>query len=113
MVMTPLVGARRAAAARGDTLYVLERLDLQLVREVVRLPFLGGVVPLAAASGLSATGAVVMLSAAGCLTYLLYGSISWYAIVAAPRRSRPTGEAAAAADPAATHVSGDDAAGIP
>ncbi|MGD0862581.1 MAG: oligosaccharide flippase family protein [Candidatus Limnocylindrales bacterium] len=112
-ILAPMYFVAFVTAATGDTLYVVERLDLQLVREVVRLVLLGGAVPLAAASGLSATGAIVLLSAAGCLNYSLYGLISWYAIVAAPRRSRPTGEAPAAADPVATHADGDDAAGIP
>lgn len=79
----------------------------------MRVALIGGAVPLAAASGLSVTGAVAVVSAAGCLTYVLYGLISWYAIVAAPRRSRPAEEAAAAADLVATHAGGDDEAGIP
>jgi O-antigen/teichoic acid export membrane protein len=112
-ILAPMYFVAFVTAATGETLYVVERLDLQLVREVVRVALIGGAVPLAAVSGLSATGAVAVVSAAGCLTYVLYGLISWYAIVAAPRRSRPAEEAAAAAAIVAVHVGGDDEAGIP
>lgn len=109
-ILAPMYFVAFVTAATGDTLYVLERLDLQLVREVVRLAFLGGAVPLAAVLGLSAIGAIALLSAAGFLTYILYGLISWYAIVAAPHRRRPTGKAASAADLAGMNLGGDDAA---
>lgn len=109
-ILAPLYFVAFVATATGDTLYVVERLDLQLVREVMRVALLGGAVPLAAALGLSASGSVAMLSAAGCLTYVLYWAISWYAIVAAPGRARQA--ELAAADIAATKASSDGTAGV-
>jgi len=60
---------------------VLERQDLSLFREVLRLCLVGGAVLIAAAAVLPAVGAVCVLSAAVCLTYVLYGVITWRAIV--------------------------------
>lgn len=64
----------------GDVLYVLERQGLHLVREILRLTLLGGSVFAAATMHLSPVGAIVVLNAAGCLTYVLYGLITWFAI---------------------------------
>ncbi len=66
--------------ATGDVLYVLERQELHLLREIVRFALIGGAIPLAAALGLSATAAVALLAAARVLTYLAYGLVSWWAI---------------------------------
>jgi O-antigen/teichoic acid export membrane protein len=113
-ILAPMYYVTFVTAATGDTLYVLERLDLQLAREVMRLALLGGAVPLAAALGLSALGAVAVLSAAGCLTYVLYGLISWYAVVDAPRHGLPgkAPESEALNEVVAAHASGDDTTGI-
>lgn len=89
-VLVPMYFVTFIATATGETLYVLERQDLQLVREVVRVVLLGGAVPLAAVLHLSIVGAIAMLSAAGCITYLVYGSISWYAIIRAPSHPHRT-----------------------
>jgi O-antigen/teichoic acid export membrane protein len=110
-ILAPMYYVAFVTSATGETLYVVERLDLQLIREVVRLVLLGGAVPVAAAAGLQVTGAVVVLSVAGCVTYVLYGAISWYAIVAAPRRSRP-GDAAEVEPELVAALGGDDAGGI-
>jgi O-antigen/teichoic acid export membrane protein len=93
-ILAPMYFTAFVTTATGDTLYVLERLDLQFVREVARVVLLGGAVPLAAFCGLSTIGAVTVLSVAGFLTYILYGLISWYAIVDAPRREPPGAEPA-------------------
>jgi len=68
-------------SATGDVLFVLERQGLHLVRELLRVSLIGGAIPLAAALGLSATGAIAMLSVGRCLTYLAYGLVSWHAVV--------------------------------
>jgi hypothetical protein len=77
----------------GATLDVLERQDLHLARELLRLVLVGGAVLIAAAAHLTPAGAVAVLSGAGCAVYCLYGLISWYAIVSQPgrlqRRTRP------------------------
>jgi O-antigen/teichoic acid export membrane protein len=65
----------------GSTLAVLERQDLHFGREILRLGLVGGAVLSAAALHLPALGAVAVLSAAGCATYVAYGLISWWAIV--------------------------------
>ena len=67
-------------AATGDVLYVVERQDLQVVREILRFTLLGLAVPVAAWLGLPAIQAIVLLSAAGILNYALYGLITWKAI---------------------------------
>ncbi len=66
--------------ATGDVLYVIERQDLQLAREVVRCGLVAGAVPLAAMLGFSPVWSIVLLSTARCVTYVLYGGVSWYAI---------------------------------
>jgi hypothetical protein len=79
-VLVPLFYAAFVLTSTGDILYVVERQGLQLVREFLRLGLLGGSVLLAAALHLSAFGAVVVLSAAGCVMYIAYGLISWLAL---------------------------------
>ena len=64
------------------TLDVLERQDLHLAREISRLCLMGGAVLAAVALHLPPIGAIGALCLAGCVTYLLYGFISWRAIVA-------------------------------
>ena len=91
-ILVPSFYLEFVMAATGDLLYVLERQDLHLAREILRFCLIGGSVPLAAALGLSSTGAVVVVSAAGCLTYSLYGLISWRAIVRHPGRARSSND---------------------
>jgi O-antigen/teichoic acid export membrane protein len=115
-ILAPMYFMIFVTTATGNTLYVLERLDLQLLREAVRLVLLGGAVPLAAALGMSAAWAMVLLSVAGCLTYVLYGVISWYAIVAergdGRKGSHPRVDIVAVGL-AATEAGGDDGPLIP
>ena len=80
-VMVPMFYFSFVLTSTGDVLYVLERQGLHLVREILRITLLGGSVLLAGMMHLAPIGAVVALSAAGCLTYVLYGVISWRAIV--------------------------------
>lgn len=83
-ILAPMYYLTFVMSATGDILYVLERQDLHLAREVLRFGFLGGAIPLAALIGLPAIGAVGLLSAAGCVAYVLYGLISWRAVLAFP-----------------------------
>jgi O-antigen/teichoic acid export membrane protein len=112
-ILAPMYFMAFVAAATGDTLYVLERLDLQLLREVLRLALLGGSIPLAYAAGLPVAGAVVVLSVVGCVTYLAYGLVSWLAIVEAPGRARRLLAAEAEVDVAAARAAGDGPATLP
>ncbi len=79
-ILAPMYLITFVTTATGDGLYAVERMDLQLIREIVRLVCLGGSVPLAAALGFDATGAVMMLSVGGAVAYLGYGVIMWWAI---------------------------------
>ncbi len=80
-ILTPMYCAQLIAASTGSSLDVLERQDLHLLRELMRLVVFGGAMLGAVVAGLSPTGFVVVLSAAGCLTYTFYLLISWRAIV--------------------------------
>jgi O-antigen/teichoic acid export membrane protein len=82
-ILVPSYYLEFVAGATGDILYVVERQDLQLGREILRFVLLGGSIPLAAMLGLTATQAVAVLSATGVLNYTVYGMISWWAIRAA------------------------------
>jgi O-antigen/teichoic acid export membrane protein len=80
-VMVPMYFLLFVLTSTGDILYVVERQGLQLLRETLRFTLLVGSVLVAGAMHLPPVGAVAVLSAAGCLTYLLYGAITWRAIV--------------------------------
>ena len=77
----------------GDVLYVVERQGLHLIREVLRLGFLGGSLVVAAALHLPTLAAIGLLSVSGCVMYVLYGLISWRAIATYRSRHHPHGEA--------------------
>jgi len=79
-ILIPSYFVQFVIAATGDVIYVVERQDLQLGREVVRFALLGLSVPVASAIGLSAIGAVALLSITGIITYLFYGLVTWRAI---------------------------------
>jgi O-antigen/teichoic acid export membrane protein len=94
-LLVPMFYLAFVFTSTGDVLYVLERQGLHLVREGLRIVILAGSIPVAAALQLPPLSAVAFLSAAGCLTYVLYGLISWYAVVNA-RPMRETAEDRAA-----------------
>jgi len=81
----------------GATLDVLERQDLNLVREVARIGLMGGAAALAMAARLSPASGVAVVSLAGCLTYVVYGGLSWRAVT--DHRHRLGIGGASAADP--------------
>lgn len=89
-ILAPMYLLTLATSPTGATLDVLERQDLHLFRETLRLILVGGAVLLAYEVSLPPTGAILVLSIAGCLTYLMYGVISWWAIKSADQgRRRP------------------------
>ena len=79
-VLTPMFYIAFVATSTGDILYVLERQGLHLVREILRLSGLGGSVLVAALLNLPPVTTIAVLSIAGCVTYIVYGLISWRAI---------------------------------
>ena len=101
-ILAPFYLFQLATSPLGGTLDVLERQDLHLIREVARVTITCGAVVAAAALHFSAIQAVAVLSVAGSIAYILYGLISWYAIVRAddpdPRLVRWTDIYAAPAD---------------
>jgi O-antigen/teichoic acid export membrane protein len=101
-IMAPMSLVAFVATATGDGIYALERLDLQLLREIVRLVGLGGAVPLAAAIGLSATGAVALLSVMGSIVYVAYAAIMWWAFIAQTRAKARAGASEQPPDHAVT-----------
>ena len=86
-IMAPMYYLQFVMSSIGSTLDVLERQDLHLARELLRLGLVGGAVLVATALHFSPVGAVSVLSAAGCVTYCFYGLMSWHAIVS--RRPHP------------------------
>jgi O-antigen/teichoic acid export membrane protein len=79
--MAPWYYLQFVTSSTGQTLDVLERQDLHLVREVLRVGLLASSILAAAVLNLGSLGAIVALSVGGCATYVLYGLISWLAIV--------------------------------
>jgi O-antigen/teichoic acid export membrane protein len=85
-ILAPMYYLQLVAIPTAGTLDVLERQDLHLAREVARLVMMAGAVVVSAVLSLPAIGAVAAVSVAGCLTYLLYWVVSWYAIRVHPVR---------------------------
>jgi O-antigen/teichoic acid export membrane protein len=80
VILAPMYFLQFVSAPTGAALGVLERQDLHLVREVARLLLMSGAIVVAAYLNLSSTLAIVTLSAAGCLTYAIYGALTWHAV---------------------------------
>jgi O-antigen/teichoic acid export membrane protein len=83
-LLAPMFLLQFATAPTGVTLAVLERQDLALIREALRVVFLVVAIVWAAWSGVDTVLTVALVSVAGCLGYVLYLIISWYPL-AAPR----------------------------
>jgi lipopolysaccharide exporter len=81
-ILAPMFYLQFVASPTGATLDILERQDLHLSREIVRVSLLVGAVFLSSALHLTPVGVIGALSLAGCLTYALYGVTSWRAIAA-------------------------------
>ena len=101
-ILTPMSYLQFVANPTGATLDILERQDLHLFREVARLCLLVGAVLASSALHLAPIGAISMLSLAGCLTYLLYGVTSWWALAAS--HADTIGTATAEANLIADHL---------
>jgi O-antigen/teichoic acid export membrane protein len=84
-ILAPFYLLQLATSPLGGTLDVLERQDLHLIREIVRVLLISGAMVASSLFSLSSTEAIAALSGAGSLAYVLYGLISWYAITRGPR----------------------------
>jgi O-antigen/teichoic acid export membrane protein len=103
-ILTPLY-TTQVLSAPFAILEILERQDLLLVRELLRIALLVLAIVVAQVLALSALWAVVLLSTAGTCAYIIHGGIGWYALTrhdrardrahtAAPPGERRVGEAA-------------------
>jgi O-antigen/teichoic acid export membrane protein len=79
-IMAPWYGVVFVTNPTGATLDVLERQDLHLMRELLRLGFIGAIPLIAYFLHVSPVGVVASVSVAGCATYIVYGWLSWRAI---------------------------------
>jgi O-antigen/teichoic acid export membrane protein len=79
-ILAPMYYLQLLTSPTGGTLDVLERQDLHLVRELMRLILITAVVVMAASLQLSPLATIVALSVIGSLVYVVYGLISWRAL---------------------------------
>ena len=79
-ILAPMFYLQLVTSPTGGTLDVLERQDLHLVREILRLVFVGTAAFISVMIHASPVLAVAIFSVAGCLTYIAYGLTSWRAI---------------------------------
>ncbi|MBM7661626.1 O-antigen/teichoic acid export membrane protein [Bacillus mesophilus] len=68
------------SAPLGVTLYVLERNDLQILREIIRVVLIGGALILAYIFSYTPFQAIIAISVAGSIGFILYGIFSIVAI---------------------------------
>jgi O-antigen/teichoic acid export membrane protein len=87
LILVPFYTMQLVSSPLGGTLEVLERQDLLIVREVIRISLLTLAIVTAELLRLSAIWAVALLSAAGTLAYVIYTSITWYAVKSAAARA--------------------------
>jgi O-antigen/teichoic acid export membrane protein len=80
-ILAPMFYLQLVTSPTGGTLDVLERQDLHLARELFRLSMVAGAVLIAATLGLHPIEALIVLSIAGCMTYVMYGMLSWRAVL--------------------------------
>nr|WP_246569993.1 oligosaccharide flippase family protein [Lentibacillus saliphilus] len=64
----------------ASTLLILERQGLQLIREIIRISFVGGAFIAANIGGLSIIHTLVVLSIAASCGFIIHGYISWWAL---------------------------------
>ena len=83
-IMAPWYGLILVTNPTSGTLGVLERQDLQLMRELLRVGVIGAAPLIAFHLHASPEGVVASMSMAGCVTYILYGWLSWRAITTRP-----------------------------
>lgn len=80
LILSPMLLMQFLSSPFGVTLAVLERQDLAILREVIRIVLLGSALVITGMSESSAEQAVVALSIAGTAAYLAHLYISWVAI---------------------------------
>ena len=80
LILSPMILMQFVSSPFGVTLAVLERQDLAIVRETIRIVILGSALLVAGLRQFSAEQAVIALSVAGTATYLAHLYISWLAI---------------------------------
>ena len=80
-ILAPMYLLRLMTSPTHSTLDVLERQDLHLVRELIRLILVIGAVVAAWAIGASPVVTVATIMIVGVVTYVLYGYLTWRAIV--------------------------------
>lgn len=79
-ILSPFYMLQLVTSPLGGTLDVLERQDLHLIREILRVVLICGAVVLSSELSLSSTQAIAILSGAGSLAYVSYGLLSWRAL---------------------------------
>jgi lipopolysaccharide exporter len=87
-ILAPFFLFQLATSPLGGTLDVLERQDLHLIRELVRVSITSGAIVLADLAHFTATQAIALFSFCGCIGYVLHGLISWIAIAHAGTSGR-------------------------
>jgi O-antigen/teichoic acid export membrane protein len=85
-ILAPMYLLRLMTNPTHSTLDVLERQDLHLIRELIRLLLVVGAMVAVWAIGASAVVTVVAIMVVGVATYALYGYLTWRAIVAHDER---------------------------
>ena len=80
LVLSPMILLQFVSSPFGVTLTVLQRQDLALLRETVRVVFLMSAILVVGLRGLASEKAVLALSVAGAATYIVHIFISWIAI---------------------------------
>ena len=80
LILSPMILLQFLSSPFGVTLAVLERQDLALLREVVRLVLVASALLLAQSRGYPPEQAMIALSIAGTISYVSHLFISWLAI---------------------------------
>ena len=80
MILSPMVLLQFITSPFGVTLTVLERQDLALLREILRVVLIGSALASSAFLDFSPERALILLSLAGIASYMLHISMSWLAI---------------------------------
>jgi O-antigen/teichoic acid export membrane protein len=80
MILSPMVLLQFITSPFGVTLTVLERQDLALLREILRVALIASALASGALLGLTPECALILLSLAGIASYMLHLGMSWLAI---------------------------------
>ena len=79
-ILAPMYLLRLMTSPTHSTLDILERQDLHLIREIIRILLIAGSVIAAWAAGTSPVATVVIITMVGVITYSVYGYLTWRAI---------------------------------